>query len=110
MVQVGDGFDSMDSARSAIRSYILDQGGSFKIFKSEKELYILVCKDPDCNFRIPDIEKEFKGCLLREILASDEDVRRYLDGHMSKLPIFVLSRLKLQEEIKAEIVRAVEGM
>ena len=59
---------------------------------------------------IPDIEMEFKGYPSREILASDEDVRRYLDGHMSRLPEFVLKRLDLQEEIKTEITRAVEGM
>lgn len=59
---------------------------------------------------ILDIEKQFKGYLSCEILASDEDVRRYLDGHMSQLPTFILSRPKLQEEIKTEIVRAVEGM
>ena len=59
---------------------------------------------------IPDIKKEFKGCLSREILASDKDVQSYLDGHISQLPTFVLSRPKLQEEIKTEIVRAVEGM
>jgi hypothetical protein len=59
---------------------------------------------------IPDIEREFKGCLSREILASDEDIRRYLDSHMSQLPSFVLSRPKLQKEINTEIVRAVEGM
>ena len=60
MVQVGDEFDSMDSARNAIRSYILDQGESFKVFKSEKKLYILVCKDSDCNFRIRCIESNKK--------------------------------------------------
>ena len=59
---------------------------------------------------IPDIEKVFKGCLSREILASDEDVQRYLDSHISQLPTFVLSRAELQEEIKTQIVRAVEGM
>jgi hypothetical protein len=59
---------------------------------------------------IPDIEKEFKGCLSREILASDEDVQRYLDSHISQLPTFVLSRPKLQEEIKTQIARVVEGM
>jgi hypothetical protein len=59
---------------------------------------------------IPDIETEFKGCLRREILASDEDVRRYLNGHMLHLPKFVFKRLDLQEEIKTEITRAVEGM
>jgi hypothetical protein len=59
---------------------------------------------------IPDIEKEFKSCLSLEILASDEDIRRYLNGHMSQLPMFILSKPKLQEEIKTEIVKAVEGM
>lgn len=59
---------------------------------------------------IPDIEGEFKGCLTREILASDEDVYRYLDGHMSQLPKFILSLPELQKEIRTEITRAVEGM
>lgn len=59
---------------------------------------------------IPDIEREFRGCLSRDILASDEDIRRYLDSHMSQLLSFVLSRPKLQEEIKSEIIRAVKGM
>lgn len=59
---------------------------------------------------IPDINKKFIGYPSREILASDEDVRRYLDGHMSSLPEFVLKRQDLQEEIKTEITRAVEGM
>jgi len=59
---------------------------------------------------LPDIEREFKECLSLEILATDEDVRKYLDGHMSQLPDFVSSRPKLQEEIKTDILRAVEGM
>jgi hypothetical protein len=59
---------------------------------------------------IPDIEAEFKGCLTREILASDEDVYRYLDGHMSQLPKFILSLPELQKEIRTEITSAVEGM
>jgi hypothetical protein len=60
--------------------------------------------------RIPDIEKEFKIFPSREILASDRDVRRYLDGHMSQLPEFVSKRPDLQEEIKTKITEAVEGM
>jgi hypothetical protein len=59
---------------------------------------------------IPDIEKEFKGCLSLEIVASDEDVGRYLDNHILQLPTFVLSKPKLQEEITTEIVKAVKGM
>jgi NACHT domain len=59
---------------------------------------------------IPDIEREFKGCLSREILATNKDVYRYLDGYMSRLPLFVSSSLDLQDEIKTTISKAVDGM
>lgn len=59
---------------------------------------------------IPDIEKQFQGYPSREILAHDEDVRRYLDGQISQLPVFVSKRLDLQEEIKTSIIGAVSGM
>jgi Cdc6-like AAA superfamily ATPase len=60
---------------------------------------------------IPEIKKVFerKGVLM-EIQASEEDVRRYLDGHITRLPSFVLRSPDLQEEIKTEIVKAVRGM
>jgi hypothetical protein len=56
------------------------------------------------------IEKEFEGNAILEIRASEEDVRRYLDGHMLRLPGFVTRSPELQEEIKAAIVKAVDGM
>jgi Cdc6-like AAA superfamily ATPase len=59
---------------------------------------------------ISSIEREFKANLRLEIRASEEDVRRYLDGHMFRLPGFVARRLELQEEIKMDIVKAVAGM
>ena len=59
---------------------------------------------------IPEIIKEFEGSLLLEIYASDEDVQRYLDGHMSQLPSFVLRSLDLQEEVMTKIIKAVDGM
>ena len=59
---------------------------------------------------ILEIEKEFEECISLEIRASDEDVRRYLDGHMLQLPSFVLRSPDLQEEIKTEIAEAVDGM
>jgi hypothetical protein len=59
---------------------------------------------------ILQIEKEFEESTIVEIRASDEDVRRYLDGHMFQLPSFVLRKLDLQEEVKTAIVRAVDGM
>jgi hypothetical protein len=47
---------------------------------------------------MPDIEREFKAYPSREILASDGDVRRYLDSHMSELPEFILKKPDLQEK------------
>lgn len=59
---------------------------------------------------ILDIERAFKGCLSREIYASDGDIQSYLDGHMWQLPTFISSKPQLQEDIKTEISRAVDGM
>jgi hypothetical protein len=59
---------------------------------------------------IPEITERFEGSMSLEIRASEHDVRRYVDGHMSHLPSFVGRSLDLQEEIKVEIVKAVDGM
>jgi hypothetical protein len=59
---------------------------------------------------IPEIIQRFKGSVPLEIRASHEDVQRYLDGHMLELPEFVRRNPGLQEEIKNEIVKAVDGM
>jgi Cdc6-like AAA superfamily ATPase len=59
---------------------------------------------------IPEITEKFQSSISLEIRASIEDVRRYLDGCMSQLPEFVRCNHDLQEEIKVEIVKAVDGM
>jgi hypothetical protein len=59
---------------------------------------------------IPEITEKFNEGMRLEIRASNLDVQRYLDGHMSQLPTFILNKPKLQEEITTEIVKAVEGM
>jgi hypothetical protein len=59
---------------------------------------------------IPGITENFQGCLLIEIRASVHDVRRYVDGRMSSLPSFVRRSPDLQEAVKTEIVKAVDGM
>ncbi len=56
------------------------------------------------------IEKELEGSSRLEIRASEEDVRRYLDGHLFRLPGFVARSLELREEIKTDIIKAVDGM
>ncbi|CAG8976236.1 hypothetical protein HYALB_00012003 [Hymenoscyphus albidus] len=52
----------------------------------------------------------FSNSLSLEIRASEHDVRRFLDGHILALPGFVRRSLDLQEEVKGEIVKAVDGM
>ena len=78
------------------------------------EIFSLQAKTGACLFAtsrfIPDITEEFKGSPSLEIRASDGDVRRYLDGHMSQLRPFVSRKPDLQEEIKTAIVMAVGGM
>jgi NACHT domain len=59
---------------------------------------------------IPEIEKEFEGSVLVEIRATGDDVRRYLEGHMSQLPSFVSRNADLQEEIVTEVTQTVDGM
>ena len=59
---------------------------------------------------IPEIGKMFEQSISLEIRASGEDVQRYLDGHMSRLPPFVLCSSDLQDKIKTEISKAVDGM
>jgi Cdc6-like AAA superfamily ATPase len=59
---------------------------------------------------VPEVTKQFEGCVSLEILASDEDVQRYIDGHILQLPSFVLRSSDLQEEIRNEVTKAVKGM
>jgi hypothetical protein len=57
---------------------------------------------------ISSIEKEFERNSKLEIRASEEDVRRYLEGHVFRLPGFVARSPELQEEIKTDIIKAVD--
>ncbi|OBT63922.1 hypothetical protein VE03_05994 [Pseudogymnoascus sp. 23342-1-I1] len=59
---------------------------------------------------IPEIQEHFKNSMQLEIRASDQDVQRYIDGHMSQLPRCVLRSSDMQGEVKAAIVQAVNGM
>lgn len=59
---------------------------------------------------ISSIQKEFEGNPMLDIRASEEDVRRYLDSHMFQFLGFVARNLELQEEIRSDIIKAVDGM
>jgi hypothetical protein len=51
-MQVSDTFDTIQDARNAIKTYVLDQGKSYKTVASDKKRYIIACKDKDCKFCI----------------------------------------------------------
>jgi hypothetical protein len=59
---------------------------------------------------IPELEKEFEGSVFLEIDAKQDDVRKYLNSHLSRLPSFVSRNPDLQDEIKTGIIQAVRGM
>lgn len=59
---------------------------------------------------LPDIVDKFKHSTSLEIRASESDVRRYVDGRIPHLKSFVHRNPDLQEKIKTEIVKAVNGM
>ncbi|KAF7545580.1 hypothetical protein G7Z17_g9068 [Cylindrodendrum hubeiense] len=59
---------------------------------------------------IPEINEWFNGGLSLEIRASPDDVRRYVDGHIPHLPSFVGRNPGLQEDIRSETGKAVDGM
>ncbi|RYP09549.1 hypothetical protein DL764_001234 [Monosporascus ibericus] len=59
---------------------------------------------------IPEVMGNFRDSLTIEVRASEDDIRKYLNGRMSQLPRFVDERPDLQDEISSSIVKAVDGM
>ncbi|KAF9780340.1 hypothetical protein IL306_000625 [Fusarium sp. DS 682] len=59
---------------------------------------------------IPEIVDRFRDAVTLEIRANNEDVERYIEGHWEQLPSFVQRNRPIQEEIKAGISNAVDGM
>jgi hypothetical protein len=59
---------------------------------------------------IPEITTKFNSSMSVEIRASNEDVQRYLEGHIGELPSCVKQNRQLREEITTKISDAVDGM
>jgi hypothetical protein len=77
----------------------------FEISKKKAPLSLLVTS----RF-IPAITEEFRDDLLLEVRASDEDVRKYVGGHILQLSNCVRKSNQLQELITSGIISAVDGM
>lgn len=59
---------------------------------------------------IPEITQYFRKSISLEIRASREDIGRYLEAHIGHLSLFDEWNWQLQDEIKAGISDAVDGM
>ncbi|UKZ69090.1 uncharacterized protein TrAtP1_010103 [Trichoderma atroviride] len=57
-----------------------------------------------------EIAKQFEGSTFLKISARGEDVRRYLDDHMKRLPNFVCEDAELKSEVQGTIIDSVQGM
>ena len=59
---------------------------------------------------VPLVTEKVQRCVRLEVRASDEDVRKYLEGRMDELPKIVSRSPNIQQSIKDAIVSAVDGM
>ena len=59
---------------------------------------------------IPRVTEQVQYNVRLEVCASNEDVERYVSGHLDELPKFVSKSPKMQQTIKDAIVSAVDGM
>jgi Cdc6-like AAA superfamily ATPase len=95
--------DALDECRNTdrAREYLLRE-----VFKLQNETRISLFAT---SRFIPYIMEEFEGSRLLEIRASNEDVQRYVDGHMPR-QFCVKRNPDMQKEIKTEIIKAAGGM
>jgi Cdc6-like AAA superfamily ATPase len=94
-----DECSTSDGTRQGLLKEVFD-------LQDEAEINLFVTSRPTL-----DIENQFEGrSMSLEIRAKDADIRRYLDGEMYKLPLFVHRKPDIQEEIQNAIIDAVDGM
>lgn len=59
---------------------------------------------------LPEVTSLFQGSPSIEIRATEGDVKRYLENHMSELPKCIQRNEELQRNVVSEITTAVDGM
>ena len=93
-------FQRSDGCRTALLTEIRRIQQSFKINVLATSRFI------------PEIVDHFRSIdsVSLEVSASREDVERYIDGNMTRLPSFVQRNLRLQIDIKTSISVSVDGM
>ena len=71
-----------------------------------QEVNLLVTSRP-----LPEIVSQFGGCILKEIRARDDDVRRYINGRIPRLLRSQISKYSdLQDTIRGKVMKAADAM
>jgi hypothetical protein len=64
MLAVSDQFPTMEDARKAMHRHVLDEGESYKVYRSDRSRHILICKDSTCKFRLRASLLKKKGAVI----------------------------------------------
>jgi hypothetical protein len=86
MVSINDLFPTMEQARDAINRYVLDEGESYKVYKSDSRCHIIICKEAACKFRIRASLLKKKGAVITVLTAhSYSPTTHYQNKQLSSL-------------------------
>src|SRR6266487_4615219 len=69
MLAIGDKFSNIQEAQDAINRSILDDGESYKVYKSDSKRHILQCKEKSCTFSIRAAFSKKNGVSITKISA-----------------------------------------
>ena len=94
--------DALDECLSSTRDQLLD---TLRDLQATQDVRLMATS----RF-IPDIVDTFHESLKLEVLASEEDVRRYVAGQIYRLPACIKRDPALQDTVQEKIAEAVDGM
>jgi hypothetical protein len=68
MLSINNLFSTIKEARKAINRYVLDEGESYKVYKSDSRCHIIICKELACKFRIRASFLKKKGIVITVLI------------------------------------------
>ena len=69
MLAINDLFSTIEEARDTINRHVLNEGKSYKVYKSDCRRHIIICKDPICKFKIRASLLKKKGVVITILTA-----------------------------------------
>lgn len=94
--------DALDECRNDARGEFL---AKLQELQGERDVRLMAT-----SRLIPHVEDAFKGAHRLEVLATREDVKRFVAGQVCRLPICIRRNVALQNMMQEKIVEAVDGM